>query len=73
MAQRLKAIEKAVADRSWEMARWLELIPTGDALLAPRSEALAPVREGEAEDKGRKRGQRPGQAELQRPATIEDQ
>ena len=52
MAQRIKAIERSLVDGSWNQARWMELIPTGDALLASRSEAKAAHR-AEAEERRR--------------------
>eukprot|EP00973_Karenia_brevis_P011721 1585919-Karenia_brevis.AAC.1 len=31
LAQRLKALERSIVDQNWNVARWMELIPTGDA------------------------------------------
>ena len=52
VAQRIKAIERSLVDGSWNQARWMELIPTGDALLASRVEAKAAHR-AEAEERRR--------------------
>ena len=40
VAQRLKALERSIVDSSWATARWMELIPTGDAHLTLQAEAL---------------------------------
>lgn len=52
VAQRIKAIERSLVDGSWNQARWMELIPTGDALLASRVETKAAHR-AEAEERRR--------------------
>ena len=54
MCQRVKALEKSVIDQNWNTARWLELIPTSEAMLIPRDEARAAIREGEAEARVRR-------------------
>jgi len=43
--QRLKALERVVSDGSWAAARWMELIPTGEALLVPRHEMTAAAKD----------------------------
>ena len=37
-AQRVGALEKSLVDNNWQVARWLELIPTSDAVLTTRTE-----------------------------------
>ena len=49
LLQRVKAVERSVSDSGWDVAKWFELIPTGDSLLIPRSEARAVQREHTAE------------------------
>ncbi|CAK0835312.1 unnamed protein product [Prorocentrum cordatum] len=39
--QRVKALERYLVDDNWSVARWFELIPTGDSQLTPRSEAVS--------------------------------
>ena len=38
LAQRLKALERSIVDSNWQEARWMELIPTGDAQLSSQEE-----------------------------------
>ena len=47
-------MERYVANGKWDVARWMELIPTGGALLEPRHEAALASREEESENKARK-------------------
>ena len=39
LAQRLVALERSVVDQNWSVARWMELIPTGDAQLSTQEAA----------------------------------
>jgi len=54
VAQRMKAIERSLVDGNWNQARWMELIPTGDALLASRMESKAAQRAEQEERRGQK-------------------
>ena len=54
LAQRFKAVEKCIVDHCWTNARWLDLIPTGEALLLPREEAPAAITEGRVEEMSRR-------------------
>ena len=47
--QRLKALERSVSDGNWSVARWMELIPTGETQLSSREEARTALRNEEAE------------------------
>ena len=38
LAQRLKALEGSIVDSNWNVARWMELIPTGEAQLSSQEE-----------------------------------
>ena len=38
LAQRLKALERSIVDSNWNVARWMELIPTGEAQLSSQEE-----------------------------------
>ena len=49
--QRLKALERSLIDENWTVARWYELIPTGDAQLTSRAEATAAAKLEESERK----------------------
>jgi hypothetical protein len=54
VAQRMKAIERSLVDGNWNQARWMELIPTGDALLASRMESKAAHRAEQEERRSQK-------------------
>ena len=49
--QRLKALERSLVDENWTVARWYELIPTGEAQLTSRAEATAALKLEESERK----------------------
>ena len=54
MMQRVKALERYLVDDNWSVARWFELIPTGDSQLTPRDEAVSAYRLEKSERELRK-------------------
>eukprot|EP00973_Karenia_brevis_P073877 10270897-Karenia_brevis.AAC.1 len=56
VAQRLKALERSIVDGNWQTARWMELIPTGEAQLSMQEETLKAQRLEKAERDLRKSG-----------------
>ena len=56
LLQRFKALERSLTDGNWDMAKWYELTPTAEGLLASAGEKRAAVRmERAAQEVSRKR------------------